>query len=242
MNRPAGYGFTNEYSFNQYDLIYGYFCPSCSYFDRNTYNNVANETERCINCGKISLFASYDEVKRYSNPSYKLDISGLYSVQNKFNAVKDIDYFEASKYCIMPMSVFDYYGKKDFSLLFNRIPCFIYSRIGGNNLYSSCVLLNTLAGIDFYTLESLKNITMIEMLLYLKDKITILERGYPNKKLLWLKYFLFRAAYLNVNVLYHGLKGIELEIYEHIFHKDKNNNGTYDSVRFSSFLKGNYEI
>ena len=24
MNRPAGYGFTNEYSFNEYDLIYGY--------------------------------------------------------------------------------------------------------------------------------------------------------------------------------------------------------------------------
>ena len=60
------------------------------------------------------------------------------------------------------------------------------------------------------------------MIAYLKNEKAILEKGYPYKKWPWFKYFLFRAAYLNTNILY--------------------DNSTQDCTRFYLYLRGNYEI
>ena len=254
MNRPADRSFTSHFfysfdeesfdeeSFNDTELKYSYFCPSCHYFVKTKFNTSLGDTTKCAKCGKIALLATCDEVEVYINPSSRFDIVGLHSIQNRFNAVKDIDYFKTSKYCIGLMSVFDYYGKKEFSLLFGRIPDSLYSKIGTTDLSSSCILLNTFGGIDFHTLESLKNQNIKDMIAYLKNEKAILEKGYPYKKWPWFKYFLFRAAYLNTNILYQGLEGNELQIYKHVFYKDKNDNSTQDCTRFYLYLSGNYEI
>ena len=248
MNRPAGYDlvFDSFYSFDgtSFDRVYFkyiHLCPSCCYLYDCELGVRLDKTIKCKNCGKIALLVSDTELREYFNPSFKDNIVGLNSIHNKLNSVKDIDYFETSNRCLDEMKVFNYYDKKEFSLLFGRVHDSVYIKTDFLYFSSSYALLNTFGGIDFYTLELLRKPNLNSMIPYLKDERIVEKIGYPSEKSTWFKYFIFRAAYLNTNILYQDLKGIQLEIYDHVFHRDRNNGLNIDCIN-SQYLRGIYRI